>query len=328
MEVALVSRSATRWPIACNRFQEESPCFDLSSSTGNLSYVKSTRAQWPRASPPFSLHVKETPLMRGQNGYLDRKRDPFKVFSSRTQEMTLLEARSMDEIYAALAERLLPSAATLSNPCSKYIVGVAGSPGSGKSTIASEVVDRLNKLWLQKAPRMDLLVEPTDVAIVVPMDGFHLYRSQLDAMEDPMEAHARRGAPWTFNPSRLLKCLNTLRREGSVYVPSFEHGVGDPIEDAVFVSPMHKIVIVEGNYLFLQDGVWKEISSLFDEKWFVDVDIDVAMRRVLKRHILKAGKAPDVAKWRVEYNDRPNAELIAKTKTYADIIIRSVELDN
>lgn len=65
----------------------------------------------------------------------------------------------------------------------RYIVGLAGSPGSGKSTIASEVVRRVNRLWPQKACALDSQVSPPDMAKVIPMDGFHLYCSQLDAME-------------------------------------------------------------------------------------------------------------------------------------------------
>lgn len=63
------------------------------------------------------------------------------------------------------------------------MVGLAGPPGAGKSTLANEVVRRVNKLWPQKASSFDDEVKPPDVAIVLPMDGFHLYRSQLDAME-------------------------------------------------------------------------------------------------------------------------------------------------
>lgn len=65
----------------------------------------------------------------------------------------------------------------------RYIVGLAGPPGAGKSTVAYEVVQRINKMWPQKSPSMDEQVGSPDIAIVLPMDGFHLYRSQLDAME-------------------------------------------------------------------------------------------------------------------------------------------------
>lgn len=65
----------------------------------------------------------------------------------------------------------------------RHFVGLAGPPGAGKSTLAYEVASRVNKLWPQKTFLFDSEVKPLDVATVLPMDGFHLYRSQLDAME-------------------------------------------------------------------------------------------------------------------------------------------------
>ncbi|PRQ25976.1 putative uridine kinase [Rosa chinensis] len=260
----------------------------------------------------------------GKTGALSAKSYSLKVLCYQKREAPVVEGRCIEEVYDALAERLVPTAAAMSNPNLKHIVGLAGPPGAGKSTLASEVVRRVNKLWPQKASSLDSQVMPPDVAAVLPMDGYHLYRSQLDAMENPEEAHARRGAPWTFNPQLILKSLKTLRSQGSVYAPSFDHGVGDPVEDDIFVSIQNKVVIVEGNYLFLDNGVWKEISSMFDEKWFIEVDIDKSMQRVLKRHIA-TGKPPDVAKWRIEYNDRPNAETIIKSKKNADLIIKSID---
>ncbi|XP_004493741.1 putative uridine kinase C227.14 isoform X2 [Cicer arietinum] len=248
----------------------------------------------------------------------------FKVLSAEKEHVQVVEESGVDEIYDALVKRLLPSTSVSLNPNYKLFVGLAGPPGAGKSTIAHEVAKRINKLWPEKASSFDSEIQPPDVAIVIPMDGFHLYRSELDAMKNPEEAHARRGAPWTFNPMRLLTCLKNLRVQGSVYAPSFDHGVGDPVEDDIFVNLQHKIIIVEGNYLLLDDGVWKEISALFDEKWFIDIDIDKAMQRVLKRHI-STGKPPDIAKQRIENNDRLNAELIMKSKKNADIIIKSVD---
>ncbi|KAK7336813.1 hypothetical protein VNO77_17361 [Canavalia gladiata] len=263
-------------------------------------------------------------LSLAHTGYRSNKSSLFKVLSAEREQVNVVEGRSVDELYDALVTRLLPPVSVSPNPNQKLLVGLAGPPGAGKSTLAYEVVKRINKLWPEKASSFDSQVQPPDVAIVVPMDGFHLYRSELDAMENPEEAHARRGAPWTFNPLQLLTCLKNLRTHGSVYAPSFDHGVGDPVEDDIFVNLQHKVVIVEGNYLLLEDGVWKEISSLFDEKWFIDIDIDKAMQRVLKRHI-STGKPPDIAKQRIENNDRLNAELIMKSKKNADIIIKSVD---
>lgn len=69
------------------------------------------------------------------------------------------------------------------NSTCRHIVGLCGPPGAGKSTLASEVANRVNQLWNQKASFVDYRVESPTVATVLPMDGFHLYRHQLDAME-------------------------------------------------------------------------------------------------------------------------------------------------
>ncbi|KAG6530040.1 hypothetical protein ZIOFF_012261 [Zingiber officinale] len=231
-------------------------------------------------------------LILGQTSIFTQKQKNQKVLLYQKKEAPILAERSIEKVYESLAERLSSSLGKVQGLNSKYIVGLAGPPGAGKTTLASEVACRLNKLWSKSVEICE--ASPHEVAVVLPMDGFHLYRSQLDAMD------------------------------GQTYAPSFDHGVGDPVEDDVFVRPEHKIVIVEGNYLFLEEGMWQDICSIFDEKWFIDIDIDVSMKRVLKRHI-STGKEPDVAKWRIEYNDRPNAELIMRSKKNADLIIRSVD---
>ncbi|PSR94836.1 Uridine kinase [Actinidia chinensis var. chinensis] len=298
--------------------------WSCSSSPDGMLFRRINQPIWHRVSVSISPLKSTDQSLLGRTKYIIQKGHSLQVVCSRKKDIPVVEGRCMDEIYDALAERLVPTTAASSSPNFKHIVGLAGSPGAGKSTVASEIVQRVNKLWFKTSYSFDSQVEPPVVATVLPMDGFHLYRHQLDEMEDPEEAHARRGAPWTFDPERLLKCLKSLRNQGSVYAPSFDHGVGDPVEDDIFVNLQHKVVIVEGNYLLLEDGAWKAISSVFDEKWFIEVDIETAMQRVLKRHIL-TGKPPDIAKWRIEYNDRPNAELINKSKKNADLIIKSVD---
>lgn len=92
--------------------------------------------------------------------------------------------------------------------------------GSGKSTLAREVVRRVNQRL-------------KDTAVVVPMDGFHLYRWQLDQFPDPQNAHFRRGAPWTFDPQKLLHLLKKIKSEGNAKAPSFDHSAKDPKEDDI-----------------------------------------------------------------------------------------------
>ncbi|XP_021897975.1 putative uridine kinase C227.14 [Carica papaya] len=303
-------------------FSASPKAYSCSSTESLLKRIKVPL--WNRYLLSLPLNRRTVQPLVPRTGFPQLKKNHLQVLCSQNKGVTVIEDRCMDEIYDALAERLVPTSAAASNPNLKYIVGLAGPPGAGKTTLASEVVRRVNKLWPQKACSFDSEVEPPDVATVLSMDGFHLYRAQLDKMEDPEEGHARRGAPWTFSPMLLLNCLTKLRNEGSVYAPSFDHGVGDPVEDDIFVSLQHKVVIVEGNYLFLEEGLWKDVSCIFDEKWFIELDLDEAMQRVLRRHI-STGKPPDVAKCRIEYNDRPNAELIMKSKKNADLIIRSVD---
>lgn len=96
--------------------------------------------------------------------------------------------------------------------------------------------------------------------------GFHYYRWQLDSgvAGAPAQAHARRGAHWTFDAEAFVQCVRAVR-EGPVgaaagsgagtgiLVPTFAHGVGDPVAGGVTVMPHHKIVLIEGNYLLLGD---------------------------------------------------------------------------
>ncbi|KAH8515391.1 hypothetical protein H0E87_004025 [Populus deltoides] len=128
--------------------------------------------------------------------------------------------------------------------------------------------------------------------VAASMDGFRLCCSELDAMEAKLaswsfafvfetlsdhssfDSFVGESASWTFAPTLLPRCLEKLRKEVDdhwccepVYAPSLDHGVGEPEEDGYLCEPSaYKVVIVEGNYLLLEDGAWKDVSSMFDEK--------------------------------------------------------------
>ena len=91
---------------------------------------------------------------------------------------------------------------------------------------------------------------------MVPMDGFHYYRSELDQMPDPALAHARRGAAFTFNARAFMDCVRRIMAaspaDGPIAVPSFDHGRGDPVEGDIVVEPHHQLIIVEGLYVLLR----------------------------------------------------------------------------
>lgn len=161
------------------------------------------------------------------------------------------------------------------------------------------------------------------------MDGYHLSRAQLSAMPDPAIAHSRRGADFTFDDGSFLELVKGLRKpllpeSKTLYAPSFDHAVKDPIADDIPVHPTVRIVIFEGNYLSLDKGLWKEAAELMDELWFVEVDFETARKRLVTRHV-KAGIAKDEeeAGRRTDENDLVNGKQIVEDRLEVHEVIIS-----
>ena len=195
--------------------------------------------------------------------------------------------------YAELISELSLKYDSLSSD-SQYWIGLAGGPGSGKSTVAMKIKEALG-----------------DKIDVIPMDGYHFYRRELDEMDNPTKAHERRGAPFTFNVRKLVDDLTKAHRTGSGCFPVFDHSERDPKEQSVRLEPGKKIVIVEGNYLLLSESPWNLLRiNVFDEGWFLYVPLEECKRRVLKRHSQVMKMTREESMWRVLTNDGPNAELV------------------
>jgi pantothenate kinase len=192
----------------------------------------------------------------------------------------------------------------------RTIVAIAGPPGSGKSTIAAALVARL-----------------TDSALV-PMDGFHLPPSRLVELG----RRDRMGAPDTFDVDGFIATLSALRggfggaggSENSgkaIGVPGFDREIEQPIPDAEYVFPEISTVVVEGNYLLLDREGWERAAPLLDLTFYVDVDHDIRLQRLIARHE-QFGKSPEDARaWALGPDER-NAVVIAATAQRADHVIR------
>ncbi|KAF3921225.1 hypothetical protein ABW21_db0204744 [Orbilia brochopaga] len=158
------------------------------------------------------------------------------------------------------------------------------------------------------------------------MDGFHYSRKALDAFADSREAHKRRGAPFTFDVGALHQLITELKKpavSSTVYAPSFDHALKDPIPRDLAILPSFRIIIVEGNYLCFYpprsletktqeshpSPLWVEVSNLFDEKWVTETPLDVASSRLALRH-LQAGIVATLEDGfaRANGSDRKNAE--------------------
>ena len=154
------------------------------------------------------------------------------------------------------------------------------------------------------------------------MDGYHLTRAQLSAMPDPTTAHARRGAAFTFDAPAFLQLVKDLRspllpESQTIYAPSFDHAVKDPVASDIPIATTSRVVIFEGNYLSLGSGApeWKEAAELMDELWFVDVPEEVARKRLIARHVVSGIAAnEEEAGRRADENDLINGREIVAGK--------------
>ena len=197
----------------------------------------------------------------------------------------------------------------------RLIVGIAGVPASGKSTLAQMLVNHTNTLLRPGLPE-----NAPDTAVLVGLDGWHLTRAQLDAFPDAKLAHDRRGAHWTFDGESYVAFVRELRRPLStlasppseqnssvVYAPSFSHELKDPTPRAVALYPYHRLVIIEGLYTFLRIEPWLDAAEALDERWWVELGEEEAKRRLVARHV-RSGVAKDLdeAVWRATENDAPS----------------------
>lgn len=205
-------------------------------------------------------------------------------------------------------EELIDRARALTETDSRRILGIAGAPGAGKSTLAALVATHLN-----------------GAAVQVPMDGLHLADAELSRLG----RLDRKGAPDTFDAfgyAALLRRLRGAEPGETVYAPAFERTIEQPVAGSIPVGPSVRMVITEGNYLLLPDPPWDRIRPLLDETWFVEIDDTVRLERLIRRHIA-FGKTPDAAARWARGSDEENARLVADSRDRADLIVTADAFD-
>lgn len=202
------------------------------------------------------------------------------------------DGRELDQLLTRLRRRPGP-----------VVLGVAGAPGAGKSTLAAALVGRLGA-----------------TAVAVPLDGFHLGDAELARLG----LLGRKGAPETFDAWGYAALLDRVRQRPDhvVYAPAFERDLEQPVAGAVAVPPEVDVVVTEGNYLLLDDAPWRAARALMDEVWFVETDARTRTARLRARHEAFGKPAEAAAEW-VERVDEPNARLVeaSRDRARADLVL-------
>ncbi|MDN4641959.1 nucleoside/nucleotide kinase family protein [Agreia sp. PsM10] len=188
----------------------------------------------------------------------------------------------------------------------RVLVGLAGAPAAGKSTLATRLVEHLRS---NHGPSF---------ATVVPLDGFHLAREALEQRG----LAARRGAIETFDAAGFADLITRLRRrdENTVFAPAYSRDLHDPVAASIPVSPETQVVIVEGNYLLSPESLWSRSRQLLDEVWYLELDAATRLRRLVERH-QRFGMNRDEALAKSTGVDARNGEDIERHHERAQLII-------
>jgi len=203
-------------------------------------------------------------------------------------------------------DELVPEILARAAKTDRLIVAIAGPPGAGKSTVSASLCEAIN-------------ARDEGAAAVVPMDGFHFDNVILDALD----LRKRKGSPPTFDCAGFEVLLKRLRNSGEdTVIPLFDRKLDLARAGAGIVKTGQRILLVEGNYLLLDQSPWDRLASRFDVTVFLQVDRLELENRLVQRW-LGFGHNVGSAQQRALSNDMPNADLVLEKSRPADYTIKN-----
>ena len=204
------------------------------------------------------------------------------------------------------AAALVEAASARAGERKRFILALAGPPGVGKSTLSEALVAEF--------------VRRGHGAAIVPMDGFHLDNAVLEAGG----TLARKGAPFTFDTGGYAALLHRLRTEPerNIAIPVFDRALDLSRAAARIITPDHRFLIAEGNYLLLDEPPWAQMLIQFDLTVMLTASLNELRARLVDRW-LGHGLNAEQALARALSNDIPNAELVVRRSIKADLEVSS-----
>lgn len=202
-------------------------------------------------------------------------------------------------------DEALRRARTLAGQGKRSVLGIAGPPAAGKSTLAG---------WLAR--------HLGDACAVVPMDGFHLADVELSRIG----LRDRKGVPASFDGYGYVALLRRVvaqptSGEPVVYAPAFERDLEQPLAGALPVPADVPLIVTEGNYLLVDEAPWRDVRPLLTEVWYCDLADTLRRERLFARH-REFGKEWAAAEAWMATVDDPNAALITATRSRADAVVK------
>jgi len=179
-----------------------------------------------------------------------------------------------------------------------FVLGIAGGTGSGKTTVAERLVERL----------------PGSAVVVIDHDAYYRDRSRLSAQERSLINYDH---PDAIETEMLVAHLAALRSGHTVEIPQYDFREHVRRPDTRRVEPA-AVVIVEG-ILVLAD---ERLRGQMDLKLFVDTDADIRLMRRLQRDIEQRGRSFAQVRQQYDATVRPmHLAFVEPSKRFADLII-------